>query len=63
MADLLKQNNRNMRMAIMKTLGDMGPSAEAALPALQTLANSDKDQDKNVKKPAEDTIKKIKGAK
>jgi HEAT repeat protein len=63
LADMLKPNDNNVRRAVMNTLGQLGPEAKAALPALQALRDSDKDQDKNFKKPAEETIKKIEGSK
>jgi HEAT repeat protein len=63
LADMLKPNDGNVRRAVMTTLGQIGAEAKAALPALQTLRDSDKDQDKNFKKQAEETIKKIEGAK
>ena len=62
LADMLKPNDGNVRNAVMTTLAQLGPEAKAALPALQALRDSDKDQDKNFKKKAEETIKKIEGA-
>jgi HEAT repeat protein len=63
LADMLKPNDNNVRGAVLNTLGQLGPEAKAAIPALEALRDSEKDQDKRFKKPAEDTLKKIQATK
>jgi len=51
----------DVRGAAARRLGDAGPAAKEAIPALEKLAK-DKTADENVKKLAEEALAKIKGS-
>jgi hypothetical protein len=57
----LKNKSARVRIGVIRVLGQMGPVAKAALPALRLAAKEDKEEE--VRKAAEEAAEKVSAAK